>query len=120
MNQQEQTPLRLCGNCRRALPLTEFYLNHRTQLPDNYCKECRKQMARERHRKSIVAKSQQTSGSYPVITRISDRDERLALILRAKQLVRESVMRKRARLMREEERRLQCEYEAEQAALREE
>ena len=42
MEQKNKKSLRTCGCCLKKLPLEAFYINKRTQNPDNYCKECRK------------------------------------------------------------------------------
>ena len=41
-----------CSHCRRLLPASEFYINHRTQQRDRYCKSCRQEINR-RNRKRI-------------------------------------------------------------------
>lgn len=39
------TSARICACCKRELPSENFYFNHRTQIFDKYCKECRKSEA---------------------------------------------------------------------------
>lgn len=38
---QKQT-LYVCGCCKHTLPSEAFYVDKKTGLPNNYCKECRK------------------------------------------------------------------------------
>ena len=47
---QKQT-LYACGCCKQTLPSDAFYVDKRTGLPGNYCKECRKSASRK-HRKA--------------------------------------------------------------------
>lgn len=39
------TSARICACCKRELSSENFYYNHRTQIFDKYCKECRKKRA---------------------------------------------------------------------------
>lgn len=102
MQQNIEKNVRHCGCCHRPLPVEAFYIDKRTQLPDNYCKECRRSFSHNRYRSSQDTKAgeeeRQQACRYPVITRLADRPFRLLLILHAKQVVRESVERKRKRL----------------------
>lgn len=41
------TSARICACCKRELPSENFYFNHRTQIFDKYCKECRKKRSRQ-------------------------------------------------------------------------
>lgn len=41
------TSARICACCKRGLPSENFYFNHRTQIFDKYCKECRKKRSRQ-------------------------------------------------------------------------
>lgn len=75
-----------------------FYINRKTQSPDNYCKECRKASSRARRETEIRLKIVNNQRIYPVITRIHDRTLRLELIRHALQMVRESTERKRKQL----------------------
>ena len=38
--------LHRCGHCGRVLPVESFYVNSRTQRPDAYCKDCRRETNR--------------------------------------------------------------------------
>ena len=42
MKNSEVQTLFVCGCCKRSLPASAFYINKKTGLPGNYCKECRK------------------------------------------------------------------------------
>lgn len=93
---QEKPALYYCSNCRRMLSAEQFYAT-RGQT-DRYCKECRKAyMRRQRQADSPVTET------YPVIPRIADRELRMTLIRHAAQVVRDSVLRKRKRLIEESE-----------------
>lgn len=85
---------RLCGYCHRELSVDLFYFNKSTRLPDNYCKECRKKISTGRYRD---AQAVEMTRNYPVITEIRDHELRMAFILHALQVVRQSMMRKRER-----------------------
>ena len=89
MEQKNKKSLRTCGCCLKKLPLEAFYINNRTQNPDNYCKECRKATCRKRYHHTH---------RYPVITETNDYSLRMTLILHARQVVRESIARKRRSL----------------------
>lgn len=71
-----------------------FYFNKSTRLPDNYCKECRKKISTSRYRD---AQAVEMTRNYPVITEIRDHELRMAFILHALQVVRQSMIRKRER-----------------------
>ena len=43
---QKQT-LYVCGCCKHTLPSEAFYVDKKTGLPNNYCKECRKSASRK-------------------------------------------------------------------------
>lgn len=95
MEQISENNLRICGCCHRALSMDLFYINKHTHLPDNYCKECRREFSNARYHCSQTVDK---SCHYPVITKISDRTLRMALIFHALKVVRESVLSKRERL----------------------
>ena len=42
MKSSKVQTLCVCGCCKRSLPASAFYINKKTGLPGNYCKECRK------------------------------------------------------------------------------
>lgn len=86
--------VRLCGCCHRELAVDLFYFNKSTRLPDNYCKECRKKISTVRYRDSQAVEK---TRNYPVITKIQDHGLRMAFILHALRVVRQSMMRKRER-----------------------
>lgn len=81
-----------CGHCHRQLPVEAFYTDHNTNCPDRYCIACRKEISRIRYCESH---SENKRYKYPVITNLTDGNLRIALILHAKQVVNESVARKR-------------------------
>ena len=82
----------ICGCCKKELPEESFYVNSK-QHRDNYCKECRKVVSRDRY--VTVRSTQIANRNYPVITRIADRETRMELISHALQVVAESIERKR-------------------------
>ena len=51
MKSSKVQTLCVCGCCKRSLPASAFYINKKTGLPGNYCKECRKTVSRN-HRKN--------------------------------------------------------------------
>ncbi len=80
---------RQCKRCLRWLPSGGFYRSgHRL---DCYCKTCRRDISHEQR----AGRGSDGAVTYPVITQVADRGERLALILHAKQVVRESMRQKR-------------------------
>lgn len=84
-----------CRYCLQDLPAEAFYIDKRTNLPDNYCKQCRSMAARSRYfRKQNVDEERH----YPVITDLPDANLRLIFILQALQVVSESIARKRNKL----------------------
>ena len=46
MKSSKVQTLCVCGCCKRSLPASAFYINKKTGLPGNYCKECRKTVSR--------------------------------------------------------------------------
>lgn len=103
-NRMEQSPkeeLHICSCCHRTLPAKAFYANRRTHVLDAYCKECRKMRSILRHRQTLA--EEDAAPRYPVITRTADRVLRMSLILHARQVVRDSMQRKRKRRQDEEE-----------------
>lgn len=99
MTQNIRKTVRVCGCCHKELSIDSFYVNKRTKLPDNYCKECRRSFSSTRYHYLQVADK---PPHCPVITKIPDRNLRITFILHALQVVRESVERKRRRLREEE------------------
>ena len=87
MKSSKVQTLCVCGCCKRSLPASAFYINKKTGLPGNYCKECRK-CDRE--------------SNYPVITSTENPTLRRELILHALETVAASIERKR-RKVRESE-----------------
>ena len=100
---KEQT-LCVCGCCKRSLPADAFYINRKTGLPGNYCKECRKSASRKYRKTEKRTLARDDREPYPVITSTKDPDLRQKLILSALQTVRASIKRKKQKL---------CEVEAE-------
>ena len=88
MNQLLSNPTRICGKCHQELPCEAFYVSQKSQYRDCYCKKCRAESSRLR-RKQLV------------ITLVKNREVRIALIRHAKQVVSESIARKRRRLKEE-------------------
>lgn len=92
----------VCGCCKQSLPASAFYLNKRTGLPSNYCKECRKASSRnnrENEKRMLLAGKKV---SYPVITLVEDPAERLELIHHALRVVAASIECKRRKAIEAE------------------
>ena len=81
-----------------------FYVDKKTGLPSNYCKECRKSASRKYRKTEKRTLARDDREPYPVITSTKDPDLRQKLILSALQTVRASIKRKKQKL---------CEVEAE-------
>lgn len=92
-----ETDTRVCAHCHRVLPASEFYVSHQTGKPDSYCKECRRRLSLAR-----FCGVNDLPPDYPVITRTDDPDERLALVLHACKVLKQSVMRKREKRIQED------------------
>lgn len=91
---KEQT-LCVCGCCKRSLPANAFYINRKTGLPGNYCKECRKSASRNGRKTEKLSLARNKEASYPVITCTEDPVLRHELILHALETVAASMERKR-------------------------
>ena len=100
---QKQT-LYVCGCCKHTLPSEAFYVDKKTGLSNNYCKECRKSASRKYRKTETRTLARDDREPYPVITSTKDPDLRQKLILSALQTVRASIKRKKQKL---------CEVEAE-------
>ena len=87
---QKQT-LYVCGCCKHTLPSEAFYVDKKTGLSNNYCKECRKSASRKYRKTEKRTLARDDREPYPVI-------------LSALQTVRASIKRKKQKL---------CEVEAE-------
>ena len=98
MNQTSLSTARICGKCKQNLPLEAFYINKKTQCPDRYCKECRKQNNRSVQKGYARLRFVNEPKYHLVITRINDREVRLKLILHALHLVNESIARKQRKV----------------------
>lgn len=92
MNSNIPQPLRTCACCKCQHPITEFYTTTGGQL-DHYCKECRRKANRERY--YTRRRNELKRRNYLVITDVSDKVLRMALIKNALRNVRLSVERKR-------------------------
>lgn len=98
------TNMHVCKNCKRELSLESFYVNKTTQCPDRYCKECRKSLSRRQY--SSGKRLRPIAGaepSYPIITQVEDRQQRIQLIRNALQTVQQSMERKRLKVQAEAE-----------------
>lgn len=96
MKQSEHSAtLHTCRYCWQELPLDAFYISHSTHQPDHYCKKCRSLAARKRYFRSHHV---DTKRQYPVITDTTDRNRRMILIRHARQVINESIARKRRKL----------------------
>lgn len=102
MNQFTSENTRTCGKCHQNLPLDAFYIIKKTHKPDCYCKECRATHTRMMRKKRRYPENVNATKSYPVITKIEDREQRIRLICHAWQVVNESIARKRKRLRERE------------------
>ena len=92
-----------CSHCRRLLPASEFYINHRTQQRDRYCKSCRQGInRRNRKRASIKRTDKFPQKEAHDIFKEEDKVRRLCLILGAKCVVRERIRRKRRKQAEDE------------------
>ena len=95
MEQTLNPNIRTCHSCLRELPIEAFYVNRKTLIPDYCCKACRSAACKKRY---LDSRSVNDIRTYPLITDIKDRTLRMELILHARQVVNESVARKRRRL----------------------
>ena len=102
MKNSEVQTLFVCGCCNRSLPASAFYINKKTGLPGNYCKECRKTVSRNHRKNEKRSLAYDRESSYPVITSTEDPTLRRELILHALETVAASIERKR-RKVRESE-----------------
>lgn len=111
MDTLKKQPLNFCGCCKQSLPLAAFYINNKTQRPDNYCKECRKAVSRIQYGSDKSARIGTKIRHYPVITQVEDPETRKVLLLHALQVVAESIARRR-----EKEKKKESESVFEEAA----
>lgn len=102
MKTSKEPILYVCGCCKRSLPANAFYINKKTGLPGNYCKECRKSASRNGRKTEKLSLVCNKEVSYPVITCTEDPVLRHELILHALEIVAASMERKR-RKVRESE-----------------
>ena len=102
MKSSKVQTLCVCGCCKRSLPASAFYINKKTGLPGNYCKECRKTVSRNHRKNEKRSLACNRESSYPVITSTEDPTLRRELILHALETVAASIERKR-RKVRESE-----------------
>ena len=98
---KEQT-LCVCGCCKRSLPADAFYINRKTGLPNNYCKECRKSASRNSRKNEKLSLACGKEVSYPVITCTEDPVLRHKLILHALETVTASIKRKKYKVRESE------------------
>lgn len=96
MENSNNQPLFVCGCCKKELPRENFYeiTNHRR---DSYCKDCRRTVSHERYDARRCARVVEER-VYPVITRMENRETRLAFIRHALQVVAESMKRKQRKV----------------------
>lgn len=97
----KELTLYVCGCCKRSLPFEDFYINGKTGLPGNYCKECRKSTSRQHREAEKNTFAHKKPGGYLIITLVEDPEVRNELILHALRVVAESIERKRRRVIRE-------------------
>ena len=72
MKSSKVQTLCVCGCCKRSLPASAFYINKKTGLPGNYCKECRKTVSRNHRKNEKRSLACDRESSYPVITSTED------------------------------------------------
>ena len=101
MNQLLSNPTRICGKCHQELPCEAFYVSQKSQYRDCYCKKCRAESSRLRRKQQPHSSISDHPKAYLVITLVKNRVVRIALIRHAKQVVSESIARKRRRLKEE-------------------
>ena len=101
MNQLLSNPTRICGKCHQELPCEAFYVSQKSQYRDCYCKKCRAESSRLRRKQQPHQSISDHPKAYLVITLVKNREVRIALIRHAKQVVSESIARKRRRLKEE-------------------
>ena len=110
---------RVCTGCGKSLPWEAFYLDGVAQIPDRYCKECRRGIAvryraqRSRQRVEQAFRDVQR----PLITTTSDAASRMKLILSARNFVLASKSRRRAKNAAAEDRRIDKELDEEETRL---
>ena len=96
--EQTLTPtLYTCRYCLKELPAEAFYIDKRTRKPESRCKACRSAAYRKRYVDSRFVNI--ASHTPLLITDIQDQKRRMTLILHALQVVKESVIRKRRKLI---------------------
>lgn len=110
MKNSEVQTLFVCGCCKRSLPASAFYINKKTDLPGNYCKECRKTVSRNHRKNEKRSLACARESNYPVITSTEDPTLRRELILHALETVAASIERKRRKVR---ESAFECESGAE-------
>ena len=101
-----QAALHICNCCHRELPIGEFYINKSTGRADSYCKACRVRYKQQKRKERLGSTGGSRKRTYPVITQIENREERLTYIFHALQVVRESRRRKREAQDRLEDERM--------------
>ena len=102
MKSSKVQTLCVCGCCKRSLPASAFYINKKTGLPGNYCKECRKSASRNGRKTEKLSLACNKEVSYPVITCTEDPVQRHELILDALKTVAASIERKRRKVCESE------------------
>ena len=102
MEQETIKTTHFCGCCKQELPLEAFYYNKRKQCPDGYCRACRKLASRKQRKDIIYSQNVNNGVSYPVITCTEDPELRMSLIRHARQVVNDSLARKRRKSIAEE------------------
>lgn len=83
---------RVCACCKRELSSAEFYFNHRKQVFDKYCKECRKKRSRQQRKTDSPTRK---AKNYLIITEVEDKELRMKLIYQVRNTIQASVQRKR-------------------------
>lgn len=94
MKSSKVQTLCVCGCCKRSLPASAFYINKKTGLPGNYCKECRKTVSRNHRKNEKRSLACDRESNYPVITSTENPTLRRELILHALETVAASIERK--------------------------
>ena len=101
MNQLLSKQTRSWGKCHKALHCEAYYVSQKSQYRDCYCKKSRAESSRLRRKQQPHSSIPDNPKAYLVITLVKNREVRIALIRHAKQVVNESIARKRRRLKEE-------------------
>lgn len=97
-----QPVLYRCSHCKQWLPAHAFSHLHTDPSRPLRCRECDSAMVREARLKRIAGTSTLRAKRVVLIPQVADREERLRLILHAKEVVRQRIARARQLALEEE------------------